>query len=126
MQIKPIPRAGAAQAGAGAGDGKSGKNGGAAEADAKGRGGRYQEYVQKHFATVRRENPALGMAGWMLELGRMYREERARGTGLAGSMGGSVSEDASVGVGVGINDEKEKGETTDSVARKLDFLTLCG
>ncbi|MCJ1425743.1 hypothetical protein MMC29_003643 [Sticta canariensis] len=122
VQIKPIPRAGAAPAG------KSGKDGGAAEADAKGRGGRYQEYVQKHFATVRRENPALGMAGWMLELGRMFREERARGTDLAGSMGGSVSEDAStgVGVGVGIDAEKEKGETTDSVARKLDFLTLSG
>ena len=123
MQIKPIPRAGAAQAGTGAGDGKSGKNGGAAEADAKGRGGRYQKYVQKHFATVRRENPALGMAGWMLELGRMFREERARGMDLAGSMGGnSVSEDASIG----IDDDQEKGETTDSVARKLDFLTLCG
>lgn len=123
MQIKPIPRAGAAATGAG--DRKSSKSG-AAEADATGRGGRYQEYVQKHFATVRRENPGLGMGGWMLELGRMYREERARGMGVVGSMGGSRSEDVSMGVGVGIDDAQEKGETTDSVARKLDFLTLCG
>lgn len=117
MQIKPIPRAGEAQASTGAGDGKRGKNEGAAaaaEADAKGRAGRYQEYVQKHFATVRRENPALGMAGWMVELGRMFREQRAR----------SMCGDVSMAVGVGINDEKKQAETTDSVARKLDFLTL--
>lgn len=87
--------------------------------DAKGRGGRYQEYVQKHFARVRSENPTLGMAGWMVELGRGFREERAKGLDPAGVMGESVSE------GVVIHQNKEEDETMDSVARKLDFLSLC-
>lgn len=120
MQLKPIPRDGAAKGITDAGDGTNSTKGGAAATDAKGRGGRYQEYVQKHFARVRSENPALGMAGWMVELGRGFREERAKGLDPAGVMGESVS----VSEGVIINHKEGKGETMDSVARKLDFLSL--
>lgn len=79
------------------------------EGDGKGKAGRYQEYVRKHFGRVRAENPALGMAGWMVELGRGFREERARGLGGLGDLGAV---------------EGGEGEM-DAVARKLDFLSLC-
>lgn len=124
MQLKPIPRAGAVKAATSTGDGTIGKKAEAANTDAKGRGGRYQEYVQKHFARVRTENPALGMAGWMVELGRGFREERAKGSGLAGGMNESVSL-ADVGMDMNEKKEKDQAETMDSVARKLDFLSLC-
>lgn len=29
-----------------------------------------------NFAIVRKESPGLGMAGWMMELGRRFREEK--------------------------------------------------
>lgn len=126
MQLKPIPRAGAVKAITGTGDGTSSTKGAAAETDAKGKSGRYQEYVQKHFARVRSENPAYGMAGWMMELGRGFREERAKGLDPAKGMSESVSGLAGAETGLVINGEKEQGPTMDSVARKLDFLTLCG
>lgn len=56
------------------------------EGEVRQKGGKYQNYVKTNFATVRRENPGLGMAGWMVELGRRFREnnteEAAQAYGL--------------------------------------------
>lgn len=105
----------AAGAGAGAGAGK-GKEGGGGKS--------YQEYVREHFGRVRAENPTLGMAGWMVELGRAFREERARGLELgvpAGGTGGGISIS---GGGGGNGGGGGGGGGVDEVARKLDFLSL--
>lgn len=102
---------------------------GAAETDAKAKSGRYQDYVQKHFARVRTENPAQGMAGWMMELGRGFRQERAQGLGPARGMNNESVSGGDAGAGMGglvTTEEKAQGSTMDSVARKLDFLTLSG
>lgn len=64
------------------------------------------------------------MAGWMVELGRGFREERARGLGAVGDVGAVVDVGAVGAVGDVGSGEGEKGEM-DRVARKLDFLSLC-
>lgn len=40
--------------------------------------GKYQDFVKTNFAIVRNESPGLGMAGWMMELGRRFREEKVQ------------------------------------------------
>lgn len=69
IQIKPSPRIGRRErpGQGGTGDGEVGQE-----------RGKYQDYVKKNFATVRSENPELGMARWMVELGRRFREKNAR------------------------------------------------
>lgn len=66
VQTKPLPRIGR---------GDSAGQGGTGEGEARQKRGKYQDYVKMNFSTVRRENPGLGMAGWMVELGRRFRED---------------------------------------------------
>lgn len=87
--------------------------------------GKYQEYVKMHFARVRSENPELGMAGWMVELGRKFREEKVRETSKEGV--DSVQHVTAV-----VNIEEEGAEQAlvsaeggiESVTRKLNFISL--
>lgn len=77
IQIKPSPLIS---------KGERAGQGGMGEGEVRQKRGKYQNYVKTNFATVRRENPGLGMAGWMVELGRRFREnnteEAAQACGL--------------------------------------------
>lgn len=80
--------------------------------------GRYQEYVKTHFGPVRSENPALGMAELMVLLGKMFREEKGREQDVA-AIGKMAGRDV---VRMVVDEDGDGG--MDSVARKLDFLSL--
>lgn len=77
IQVKPSPRIGR---------GDSTGQGGTGEREARQKRGKYQDYVRTNFAAVRRENPGLGMAGWMVELGRRFREDNAHEEAQAGGL----------------------------------------
>lgn len=66
IQIKPSPRI------------VRGKSAGQGRKEVCQKRGKYQEFVKTNFAVVRSESPGLGMAGWMIELGRRFREENAQ------------------------------------------------
>lgn len=66
IQIKPSPRIG------------RGERAGQGRTEVCQKTGKYQEFVKTNFAIVRNESPGLGMAGWMMELGRRFREEKVQ------------------------------------------------
>lgn len=66
IQIKPSPRIG------------KGERAGQGHTEVCQKRGKYQDFVKTNFAIVRNESPGLGMAGWMMELGRRFREEKVQ------------------------------------------------
>ena len=107
VQVQPAPR---------------GAKGGSKGAGVSG----YQAYVKEHYGRVREENQGLGMGELMVLLGRGYREEKARrererdGDGFLEDKRGDEE---------GKEGERPDGvawikEGLDSVARKLDFMSL--
>ena len=109
MQVLPVPRAGAGTGGGG--DGKG--------------GGGYRGFVKENYGVVKKAQPGLGMGEIMQVLGRMYREgkekEREKETQAEGGSGvelGRVIETVE-----GLDEDEDDGDL-DTVARKLDFLSL--
>lgn len=74
IQIKPSPRIGS---GDGAGQGRT---------EVRQKRGKYQDFVKRNFAIVRSENPGLGMAEWMMDSGRRFREEYSQEAAQANDM----------------------------------------
>lgn len=82
-----------------------------------------------NFATVRRENPGLGMAGWMVELGRRFREDNAQEEAQAGGL----RKVSAIGRKVAYDEEdvnervvKERPSVADGIntVMKLDLLSI--
>lgn len=74
IQIKPSPRIG------------RGERAGQGSTEVCQKIGKYQDFVKSNFAIVRNESPGLGMAGWMMELGRRFREENVQEAAEASDM----------------------------------------
>ena len=95
----------------------------------KGAGG-YAAFVKENYGRVAVECKGLSMAGIMVEVGRRYREMKATEGAKGSRVGVETEEKKKIGVEVveveSDEDEIFKGQAVelDSVARKLDFLTL--
>lgn len=74
IQIKPTPRIG------------RGERAAQGRTEVRQNRGKYQDFVKTNFAIVRSENPGLGMAGWMMELGRRFRGGDAQEAAQASDM----------------------------------------
>lgn len=92
--------------------------------------GKYQDFVKTNFAIVRGENPGLGMAGWMMELGRRFREENAQEAAHADDMRKTSDhsqyntcskEDANEGE---VNDRLPKAEGDSHVMIEFGLLSI--
>lgn len=121
IQTKPLPRMSKRE---------RAEQGGTGEGEVCQKRGKYQEYVKMNFAAVRSENPGLGMAGWMVELGRRFREHNAREVAQAGSLrnisaiGQRIAyswEDVNERV---VKERPSEAEGINPVMMKLDLLSI--
>lgn len=110
------------------GRGERARRGGSGEGEGEVRQtrGRYQDFVKRNFATVRSEHPGLGMAGWMVELGRRFRENNAQASGLReisthGQKFTHATEDVNESM---VTERPVEAEETNSVMIRLDLLSI--
>ena len=78
----------------------------------------YQAFVKSNSARIRRENPGLGLGEVMKRLGEEFREMKARNAAERGNVKENLKEI------VEIDDVFEGDDSTDDVAKKLDFLRI--
>jgi len=129
VQVLPVPRGGGGRVGGSGGVGGNEGAGGTGETPMR---SAYQIYVKTHYATVKKENPTLGMGEIMVLLGRGYREEKARRVVVEEAGEDNGGEVVVVSDGEGDENEEIGGlggggvgdGDLDGVARKLDFLSL--
>ncbi len=103
VQVQPAPRVA-----------KDGRVGGLSE---------YQEFMKVNFARVRRENEGVSQSEVMKELGKEFREMKAKmGEARSGSAEVAIVEDSEEEDGK--RSRGGEGGAMDDVARKLEFLKL--
>lgn len=153
LQIQPKPRSVAAISGKGTNGVEADGNGEGKGAVGAGNGNRYQAFVKRWYADVKKEYPAWGMREVMVELAQRYRVEKeaaaaavAGGVNLDGARVGPkgpggkegrtqarddkmveevvLLESGSEGEQDGDVDVDAGPPTLDGVARRLDFFSL--
>ena len=123
MQIQPKPRSVVAAGKGGSGvveavrDGSQCKDG---VSGAAGNGNRYQAFVKRWYADVKKANPAWGMGEVMAELARRYRvEKEAAAAGVPTAAGGASLDGARAKTNVPGGDEGRKDVQERELEKKL-------